>query len=97
VAAKLAGLKDHSLREALRKPHVKAYLRGQFEVLRTSEHARNIHALVRVRDQDRNPMAILATVKALEQMKGEGTGAGPADATVPGLTIVIAQPAGDSP
>jgi hypothetical protein len=29
VAAKSVGLKDHSLREALRKPHVKAFYREQ--------------------------------------------------------------------
>ena len=67
-AAKAAGLKDHSLREALRKPHVKAFYRAQLEVLRTSERARNIHALARIRDQDQNKMAAVAAVKALEQI-----------------------------
>lgn len=35
-AAQEAGLVDHSLREALRRPHVLAYLNSQKEVLRTS-------------------------------------------------------------
>jgi len=70
-AANAAGLKDHSVREALRKPHVKAFYRAQLEVLRTSERARNIHALARIRDQDQNKMAVVAAVKALEEMKDE--------------------------
>ncbi len=88
-AAKAAYLKDHSLREALRKPHVKAFYLRQLEVLRTSERARNIHALVRVRDQDQNKMAIVNAVKALEQMKDEVPG-DIGRPTLPGLVIVIA-------
>jgi hypothetical protein len=36
-AAAAAGLRDHSVREALRKPHVKAFYRAQLDVLRTRE------------------------------------------------------------
>lgn len=73
-AAKAAGLKDHSLREALRKPHVKAFYRAQLDVLRTSEWARNVHALARIRDQDQNKTAVIAAVKALEEMGDGGPG-----------------------
>ena len=87
-AAAAAGLKDHSVREALRKPHVKAFYRGQLDVLRTSERARNIHALVRVRDSDRNPMAVVAAVKALEQLRDDGPG-GSTQPIAPGLVVLI--------
>lgn len=67
-AAKAAGMTDHGLREALRRPHVKAYYIAQLEVLRTSERARNIHALAGVRDGSGNGLAVVGAVKALEQM-----------------------------
>jgi hypothetical protein len=56
------------LREALKKPHVKAAYLGELEMLRTSERARNIHAFVEVRDGKghANPMARVQAAKALE-------------------------------
>jgi hypothetical protein len=59
------------------------------EALRTSERARNIHALVRVRDQDQNKMAVVNAVKALEQMKDDEAAGGIGQPRVPGLVIVI--------
>jgi hypothetical protein len=37
---------DHSLRESLKKPHVRAYYSNGVHVLRTTEKVRNISALV---------------------------------------------------
>jgi hypothetical protein len=66
-AAVQAGMTDHSLREALRKPHVMAYYRGQCEVLRTSAIAENLHALMDVRDQRDNHAARVRAVQVLTQ------------------------------
>jgi hypothetical protein len=87
-AANQAGLKDHALYVALTKPHVKAYYMEQLDVLRTSERARNIHALVEVRDASGNAMARVGAVKALEQISDEA-GSHRSSATPPGLTIII--------
>jgi hypothetical protein len=95
-AAKSAGLQDHSLREALRKPHVKAFYRAELEVLRTSERARNIHALARIRDQDENKMAVVAAVKAMEQMEPDGPAGSTGQPAVPGFVFLI-RSEGDKP
>lgn len=87
-AAERAGLKDHALYVALSKPHVKAYYMRQLDVLRTSERARNIHALVDVRDTGSNQMATVAAVKALEQMSDE-TGGNAGGTASPGVVIQI--------
>lgn len=77
-----------SIRRALRSSHVLAYYRQQKHLLRERESPRNIHALVRVRDQERNGMATVNAVKALEQLQDEPhTGAGAA--RQPGIVIVI--------
>jgi hypothetical protein len=67
-AAKQAGMTDHGLRAALRKPHVKAHYLAELQVLRESERPRNILAMVEVRDGKghKNPMARLQAAKALE-------------------------------
>ncbi|WP_156164858.1 hypothetical protein [Bradyrhizobium sp. LTSP885] len=101
-AAAAAGMTDHGLREAMKKVHVKRYYNAGLEVLRTSERARNISALAKVRDQSDNSMAVVSAAKALEQLaepngpggRGGGrTGAGWAidlsEPQLPGLVIVI--------
>ena len=92
-AAKAAGMTDHGLREAMKKPHVKAYYAQGLEILRTSERARNIFALAKVRDSSDNGMAVVSAAKALEQLADVAppTGDGPRDR--PGVVIQIIQPA----
>lgn len=87
-AAQKAGLKDHALYVALTKPHVKAYYLGQLDVLRTSERARNIHALIDVRDQTENKMARVQAVKTLEQISDDQPASGQFRSN-PGLVIVV--------
>lgn len=87
-AAAQAGLSVHGLREALRKPHVKAYYLSLLEVLRTSERARNIHTLAEVRDQQTNQMARVQAVKALEQLEDSPTSSS-ARMQSPGFVIVV--------
>jgi hypothetical protein len=72
-AAKKAGMSDHGLREALRKPHVKAALTAECQVLRDSHRPRNIHRLAEIRDKADNQPAVQA-IKVLEQI-GEDQGA----------------------
>lgn len=87
-AAETAGLAEHSLYQALRKPLVRRFYLAELEVLRTSERARNIHALTGVRDQTENKMATVAAVKALEQLDDSPTSTG-IRSSAPGVTIVI--------
>lgn len=92
-AAKAAGMTDHSLREAFKKPHVKAYYNAGLDVLRTSERAKNISALARIRDNSENGMAVVSAAKALEQLSETETAhRGHGLPTAPGLQIVIVQP-----
>jgi hypothetical protein len=49
-AAQLAGLTDHALYCALRKPHVQAYRYERMEVLRSSEASRTISRAVKLAD-----------------------------------------------
>jgi hypothetical protein len=90
-AAKAVGMLAKSLYNAFRKHHVRQYYREQLQVLRTSEMARNIHALVRIRDQDQNKMAAVAAARPLmrdDDMPPAGSG----PLMTPGFTIVIEQP-----
>jgi hypothetical protein len=88
-----AGLTDHSLRAALRKPHVKAFYLAELGNLRSSEKAKNLHARIRVRDSDDNKMATVTAVKTLEQIddaaEKQFLGGHPGAPRTPGLVIVI--------
>jgi hypothetical protein len=95
-AATKAGLSEHSLYNALRKPHVRQHYLNELEVLRTSERAKNIHALADVRDGT-NQMARVAAVKALEQLSEETQGRSGTSVSSPGLTIQIINAPGQSP
>lgn len=77
-----------SLYNALRRPQVKRLYMNELDVLRTSERARNIHALVDVRDQKGNHMARVNAVKALEQIADE-TPANAGKSRAPGLVVNI--------
>jgi hypothetical protein len=95
-AAKTAGMLPKSLYNAFRKHHVRRHYLEQLEVLRTSERARNIHALVQVRDQEENKMAVVQAVKALEQMNDNEAAVGIGQPRTPGFVIVIANKAWQS-
>jgi hypothetical protein len=92
-AAVAAGMTDHGLRSALRKSHVKAAYLAELDLLRTSERARNVHALVDVRDASDNAMARVAAAKELERSAEQQppfAGSG----VRPGLLIVVVDPQG---
>jgi hypothetical protein len=88
-AAKAAGMTDHSLRAALRKPHVIGFDRAELGILRESERAKTFHRLCAVRDQDSNKMASVAASKALEQISEEAVGRPPSMQQLPGFVIVV--------
>jgi hypothetical protein len=92
-AAEKAGISEHGLYKALRKPPVRAFYLSELEVLRTSERARNIHTLAEVRDQTTNQMARVQAVKALEQLEDVQQSAG-ARHQSPGFVINIISPSG---
>lgn len=92
-AAAAAGMKDHSLRAALKKPHVLAYLRAEMDVLRSSERPRNIHRLVEIRDKADNMPAVNA-IRMLEQIDEEHQRLGTLAPQLPGLVVVVQAPAG---
>ena len=87
-AAQAAGMTDHSLREAMRKPHVKAFYLAELGDLRESERPRTFHRLVELRDQDENRNAAVAAAKTLEAVSDEQQ-TRPSGAEQPGVTIRI--------
>ena len=87
-AAKIGGMTDHSLRAALRKPHVKSWYLAELGVLRESERPKTFHRLCDLRDQDENKNAAVAAAKALEQISDEPLRSKPTIAS-PGVTIRI--------
>jgi hypothetical protein len=87
-AAEKAGISEHGLYKALRKPPVKAFYLSELEVLRSSERARNIHTLIEVRDQKKNQMARVQAVSKLEQLADEQH-AGANKQSLPGLVVQI--------
>lgn len=88
-AAEAAGISEHGLYKALRKPPVKALYLSEMDVLRTSERARNFHVLCEVRDQTANQMARVNAVKALEQVDDDTERK--AASRTPGVVIQIVQ------
>ena len=65
-AAERAGLKDHSLRAALRKGHVMAHYHAELGVLRESTRAKNFHRLDGIAEDSPNAMAKVAAIKVME-------------------------------
>jgi hypothetical protein len=89
-------LTEHSLYAAFTKPQVKQLYNQQLEVLRTSERARNIHALCEVRDQTISQQARVSAVNSLttmDNLAGHGSAAGASAGFIiqviaaPGMTI----------
>ena len=93
-AAAAAQMTDHSLRQAFRRPHVKAFYLRELGTLRSSERAKTFHRLCEIRDQDENRNAAVSAAKLLEALEAETTAHPIYGPTMPGLTIqIIAAPA----
>lgn len=87
-AAEKAGISEHGLYKALRKPPVKAYYLAECEVLRSSSRARNIHRLEEIRDAGNNMPAVNA-IKTLEQIGDDPATISSTSQRSPGVVIVI--------
>jgi hypothetical protein len=100
AAALAAGLTVYRLRESLKRGFVRKYLQDEKQALLESVSAGNPLALKRVRDSSPNGMAIVASVKAIEQMKQEtqqAAGGSPFATQQPGFVIVIKGGDGEAP
>jgi hypothetical protein len=95
-AAKVAGLTDHSLRSALKKPHVKQAYLAELEVLRLSARARAFHRLVELSEQNENRGAAVAAVRTMVLEGQDEAKRGFGATQSPGLTILIV-PASEPP
>jgi hypothetical protein len=75
-AAETAGLKDHSLRSALKKPHVLRHYHAELGVLRESTRAKNFHRLDTIAGgEGENDMAKVAAIKTMEAISNDPLGA----------------------
>ncbi|MGD0563489.1 MAG: hypothetical protein ABSA66_10385 [Roseiarcus sp.] len=88
-AAKIAGVAPDVMRRYLDRPDVRALLLRERRAFRAALCAGNEGALARVRDKSENGMAIVASVRALEQLEGESTERGGPGSTTPGITIMV--------
>jgi hypothetical protein len=87
-AAHRAGMSDHGLREALKRPHVKRYYLDELEVLRTGERVRNLLAAIEVRDQRENQVARMTAIRWLEGEQDQQASAA-TQRQAAGITIMI--------
>lgn len=89
-AAKAAGMKPDVFRRWLDRANVRAYLMAERRTFRAAICAGNEGALQRIRDKSANGMAVVASVRALEQLDEEGTGGRALDPKQqPGVTIKV--------
>lgn len=72
-AAAIAGISEHSLYKALRRPPVRAHYLREIEVLRTSGKARRIHRLEELSEQDDNKQAAINAIRALDQLEDDAS------------------------
>lgn len=86
-AAAKAGMTEHGLYKALRKPPVRAAYLAECEVLRTSGRARRIHRLEEMVEQNDNKAAVINAALALDRI--DAVEQSTARSTTPGLTIVV--------
>jgi len=84
----VAGLTDHGLRQALRRPHVMAFYLSECEVLRASGRAKRLHRLEELAAQNVNINGAVAAIKAAELITEDPVRSGAANPT-PGVTIRI--------
>jgi hypothetical protein len=93
-AARHAGMPAHELRREMGKAHVRRYSLEQRQLALEAFCLGSSAALAKVRDESENGMAIVASVKAGEQLRiGAVEAEASAQKRAPGLSIVILQPA----
>lgn len=92
AAAKVAGINEHSLYKALRRPPVKALYMAELDVLRTSGRARRFHRLEEIGEQNDNLNAAVNAIKLLDYQEESRASAGDRGATAGFVIQVIAAP-----
>jgi hypothetical protein len=93
-AAERAGLKDHSLRAALRKGHVMAHYHAELGVLRESTRAKNFHRLDGIAEDSPNAMAKVAAIKVMEAISEPLASVASLSQAPAGWVIDISEPGG---
>jgi hypothetical protein len=88
-AAAKAGLAEHSLYQALRRPLVRALYNQELEVIRTSARAGIFHRLEELAAQNENKAAAVAACRTLEELSETPQNRGRGVVTSPGLAIVL--------
>ena len=88
-AAVKAGISEHGLYKAMRKPPVKAYYLSECEMLRTSGRARRIHRLNDMVEQNDNKAAVINAALALESMGNDQASVSAQQKQSPGVVIQI--------
>jgi hypothetical protein len=88
-AAAIAGMTDHSLRQALRRSHVMHHYLRECEVLRQSGKAKRLHRLEEIAASDKNQNAAVAAIKAAEQLEEQAQIHARGMQAAPGLVIVL--------
>ena len=96
-AAKIVGLQPDQMRRHLDRADVRALLLGERRAFRAAVCASNELALRRVRDTSPNGMAVIGSVRALEQLEEADAPARINQATTPGLVIQIVAAAQAAP
>jgi len=91
-AAKIAGIAPDVMRRYLDRADVRALLLRERRAFRVALCAGNEGALARVRDKSENSMAVVASVRALEQLDVEGEARSAGGAPAIGVTIQIVSP-----
>jgi hypothetical protein len=90
-AGKACGVKPDTMRRYLHRPNVCALLRAERRLFREAINAGNEGALMRIRDKSPNGMAVIGSVRALEQLDDADSTArlGAGVRPPPGLIVVV--------
>jgi hypothetical protein len=97
AAAQHAGIAPVELRRYMGKPQVRRYALEQRQIALEVFCAGSPAALTRVRDESENGMAVVASVKAGEQLRvGAIEAEGAMQRRQPGLTVVVLPPLGST-
>jgi hypothetical protein len=90
-AGRTVGMHARSIRKALAKSHVLAYLRTARQVLREQARAQNIHHMIEMRRSSTNEMAKLGAMKLIEA-SDDFSGPDARTPVQPGLIIIVNSP-----
>jgi hypothetical protein len=96
-AGKVCGIRPDVMRRWLDKPTVRALIHAERRAFRAAICAGNELALQRVRDKSENGMAVIGSVRALEQIDDAEEMRPAARQTIPGFVIVINGPSAHMP